>query len=540
MPLSPGQMLQNRYRILSLLGQGGMGAVYRAWDNRLQVHVAVKEMTPQPGIDPQVLARLRAQFHQEATVLARLSHPNLVRVMDFFEEGGNAYLVMEFVEGQSLADLIASRGPLPEMQVLTWAGQLLDALAYCHSRGIIHRDLKPQNVIIRSDGRAVLVDFGLVKLWNPQDPRTQTVIRSMGTPGYAPPEQYGVAGHTDPRSDLYSLGATLYHALTGQAPPSATDRIVNPASLAPPRSLTPGISPNTEAAILRAMALQPDARFGSAAEIRATLMGGVPSPPPSPVQPAPQPAAERVPPVSPPAPSSRPLPWFWIGAGIGTLILMGLCCLALVLGNVVNLRALPFVASPTPTATSTLTPTPSPLPTPTPLPTVPPVPTQPPTATLPRRPTPTATPACPAVGGPFAALWNRYQDRLGCAVNDAHTSWMAWQRFERGQMFWREDNDRIAVLYYTGSWTLYRDIWVEGEPEYSCTDIAPTQCPPTPKRGFGKIWCTYATVRQGLGWAVECERGFHGTVQDFDRGTILRTDTQETYLMFSDGSWIRP
>ncbi|MGB9872304.1 MAG: serine/threonine-protein kinase, partial [Anaerolineae bacterium] len=276
--LTPGQVLQNRYRIDALLGHGGMGAVYKAWDSRLQVYVAVKEMIPQPGLDPQMLSRLRQQFRQEATILARLSHPNLVRVSDYFEEGGNAYLVMEFVEGESLANLIAARGPLPEAQVLEWARQLLDALAYCHSKGIIHRDIKPQNIIIRPDGRAVLVDFGLVKLWDPRDPRTRTVVRAMGTPEYAPPEQYGVAGHTDPRSDLYSLGATLYHALTGQAPPTATDRIVNPAVLSPPRRWAPQVSPSTEAAILRAMVLQPDARFGSAAEMRAALLGSAPPP----------------------------------------------------------------------------------------------------------------------------------------------------------------------------------------------------------------------------------------------------------------------
>ncbi len=270
--LTPGTILQNRYRIVSLLGQDGMGAVYRAWDARLNVPVAVKEMTPQPGLDAQTLAQLRQQFGQEATVLARLNHPNLVRVTDFFEESGNAYLVMDFVEGQSLADLIARQGALPEAQVLGWAAQLLDGLAYCHRQGVIHRDIKPQNVIIRPDGRAVLVDFGLVKLWDPRDPRTRTVVRGMGTPEYAPPEQWG-AGHTNPRSDLYSLGATLYHALTGQAPPTTTDRIVNPASFLPLRRLAPRVSPSTEAVVLRAMELQPDARFGSAEEMAQALGG---------------------------------------------------------------------------------------------------------------------------------------------------------------------------------------------------------------------------------------------------------------------------
>jgi serine/threonine protein kinase len=285
--LTPGTVLQNRYRIASPLGQGGMGAVYRAWDMRLNIPVAVKEMVPQPGIDPHTLAQLRQQFYQEAQVLARLNHPNLVRVTDYFEEGGNAYLVMDFVEGQSLADLIAARGPLPEAQVLDWARQLLDALAYCHAQGVVHRDIKPQNIIIRPDGRPVLVDFGLVKLWDPRDPRTRTVVRAMGTPEYAPPEQWG-AGHTDPRSDLYSLGATLYHALTGQAPATATDRFAEPGILTPPCSITPSLRPETERAILRAMELAKDARWGSAAEMAAALgLPAAPAPVAKPAQPQP-------------------------------------------------------------------------------------------------------------------------------------------------------------------------------------------------------------------------------------------------------------
>jgi len=145
------------------------------------------------------------------------------------------------------------------------------------------------------------------------------------------------------------------------------------------------------------------------------------------------------------------------------------------------------------------------------------------------------------VSGPFAVLWQQYSDRLGCAVNQVHSSWMAQEHFERGQMFWREDNDRITVIYNNGSWAMYRDIWNEGDPEYSCPDAnTPAQSPPTPRRGFGKIWCTYPAVRQGLGWATDYERGFHGTVQDFDRGTILRTDAGETYILFGDGAWIRP
>jgi len=322
--LTPGTVLQNRYHIASLLGQGGMGAVYRAWDMRLNIPVAVKEMVPQPGLDPQTLAQLRQQFYQEAQVLARLDHPNLVRVTDYFEEWGNAYLVMNFVEGQSLADRIAARGPLPEAQVLDWARQLLDALAYCHAQGVVHRDIKPQNIIIRADGRPILVDFGLVKLWDPRDPRTRTVVRAMGTPEYAPPEQWG-AGHTDPRSDLYSLGATLYHALTGQAPATATDRTADPRILAPPRSINPSLRPETERAILRAMELAKDARWGSAAEMAAAL--GAPAAAPKPAaKPAPPQPTRAIPGAPPPAPPARVrIPgWAWALAGLA-LLLLALC-----------------------------------------------------------------------------------------------------------------------------------------------------------------------------------------------------------------------
>jgi WD40 repeat protein/serine/threonine protein kinase len=267
-------MLQGRYRIVSLLGKGGMGSVYRAWDTRLNVPVALKEMIPQPGLDADMLSRLRSQFRQEAEVLARLSHPNLVGVLDFFEEGGNAYLVMKYIEGVSLATLIVQEGPLPESQVLEWARQLLEALTYCHDRGIIHRDLKPHNVIITPEGQAILVDFGLVKLWDPNDPKTHTVMRGAGTPGYAPPEQYvSDGGHTDQRSDLYSLGATLYHALTGQAPPSVNERIANPERFRSPRQLNPEVSERVEAAVLRAMRLSRNERVRDTGELATNLFG---------------------------------------------------------------------------------------------------------------------------------------------------------------------------------------------------------------------------------------------------------------------------
>jgi len=330
--LNTGDILIDRYRIVSLLGQGGMGAVYRAWDMRLNVPVALKEMIPQPGLNPETLAQLRQQFQQEAMVLARLNHPHLVRVTDFFEDQGNTYLVMDFVEGESLADRIANQGPLPEQDTRIWAGQLLDALSYCHAQGVIHRDIKPQNVIIRPDGRAVLVDFGLVKLWDPHDPRTKTAMRGMGTPEYAPPEQYEAeTGHTDARSDIYSLGAMLYHALSGQAPPTATLRMAAPEKFVPVRNLNPQTSAALETAVLRAMELPRAKRWQSTGEMAAAL--GLPAlSTQSPVHVAP--AAPRhdktqvIPGTqSPTAATRRRVPaWIWAFAGLAVLFL----CAALV------------------------------------------------------------------------------------------------------------------------------------------------------------------------------------------------------------------
>lgn len=297
--LREGTILQqNRYRITHLLGRGGMGAVYTAWHLSLEIPVAIKELTPQADLDPEMLAQLRTQFKREAMTLARLNHNNLVRVLDSFEEGGNAYLVMEMVEGESLADRIGNEGALAAPLVMRWAQQLLDALAYCHGQNVLHRDIKPTNIIIRPDGQAVLVDFGLVKLWDPRDPRTMTVVRGMGTPEYAPPEQYEAeSGSTDVRSDIYGLGATLYHALVGKAPPTATKRIVNPAALIPLRALNPNIDPAIEAALMRALELRPIDRFQSAREMASALHYSSQRPPTGP--PPPQPRTQKV------APSSR-------------------------------------------------------------------------------------------------------------------------------------------------------------------------------------------------------------------------------------------
>jgi serine/threonine protein kinase len=274
MPLTPGQVINNRYRVIALLGQGGMSAVYEAIDTTLGVGCALKEMAPYPGTIETALPQLREQFRQEARLLAELRHTNLPRVTDHFEEGNNAYLVMDFIGGKRLDDVIAQKGKLTEEEMLDWAQQLMEAINHCHEQGVIHRDIKPQNVIIAPDGRAILVDFGLAKLVDPGNPRTRTVMQGLGTPEYAPPEQYDKnAGRTDARTDVYALGATLYHALVGKPPPALSERVINPSSLIPVRQHRSDISRTTEQVIMMALALQPSQRFQSIAGMYQALFG---------------------------------------------------------------------------------------------------------------------------------------------------------------------------------------------------------------------------------------------------------------------------
>jgi len=272
MSLIPGQVIHGRYRVIARLHRGGMGDIYEVMDTTLHVRCALKEMAPYPGTLGTALPQLREQFQQEARLLAELRHPNLPRVTDHFEEDGNAYLVMDFIYGKRLDVVIAQRGRLSESEVLGWARQLMEALAHCHEQGVIHRDVKPQNVIVTPQGQAVLVDFGLAKLVDPDNPRTRTVMQGLGTPEYAPPEQYDTRrGHTDPRTDVYSLGATLYHALVGEPPPMVAERIVDPESMAPVRERRGDVSEATSQVLVKAMALQPSRRFQSIADMHEAL-----------------------------------------------------------------------------------------------------------------------------------------------------------------------------------------------------------------------------------------------------------------------------
>jgi len=267
--LTSGDVLQGRYRIVHRLGSGGMGAVYEAVDERLDSTVALKETF---SLD----SRLRRQFEQEARLLAGLHHSALPRVSDYFTEGDRAFLVMQYISGADLAEIIATQpGPFPRNQVIAWADQLLDALVYLHTRDrqIIHRDIKPHNLKVTANGQIALLDFGLAKAES-ADVSTATSIFGY-TRRYSPLEQIQDQG-TSPRSDIYALGATLYHLLTGVKPPDALARAgavakSNTDLLKPAHEVHPAVGPEIAVILSRAMALEPEGRFQSAGDFREAL-----------------------------------------------------------------------------------------------------------------------------------------------------------------------------------------------------------------------------------------------------------------------------
>ncbi len=283
--LPVGAVLQGRYKVVGVLGQGGMGAVYLVEDQQLfGKQWALKEMQD-TFTNPKDRKQARELFEQEAQLLAKLSHPNLPQISGFFTENGRHYLLMEYVEGQTLEEILNSAaGFLPAQQVIDWAVQICDVLEYLHTqkpKPIIFRDMKPANVMLTPQGRIKLIDFGIARLF---DPMKGTDTIAMGTPGYAAPEQYGGKGGTDPRTDIYSLGATLHHLITKRDP-----RREPPFSFhqAPPRILNPQCPTQLEGVIMRAVDHDKGKRFASAKDMKRAL-----SAPPAP------PAVQAAPPSS--------------------------------------------------------------------------------------------------------------------------------------------------------------------------------------------------------------------------------------------------
>ncbi len=264
--LPPEMLLRERYLIVEKLGQGGMAAVYKVKDTtvkRGEALRAIKEMS-QGALKESEREQAIENFHTEAEMLKSLDHKNLPKFYDQFQDEDRYYLVMEYIDGETLEDRLERENkPLPERDVLGWAEQICSVLTYLHERRppIIFRDLKPGNIMVTKQGQVKLIDFGIARIFR-SDKAHDTQV--LGTPGYAPPEQYG-KGQTDPRSDVYALGVTLHQLLTNYDPSST------PFSLPPISSLNPLVSPHVQAAIEQATRLKREERFESISDFHSAL-----------------------------------------------------------------------------------------------------------------------------------------------------------------------------------------------------------------------------------------------------------------------------
>ncbi|MFN3651248.1 MAG: serine/threonine protein kinase [Armatimonadota bacterium] len=326
--LASGCRLQNGlFTVGRVLGQGGFGITYLGSDTHLQRPVAVKEFFPQGcvrqnqtvrpsgGLSPADFQESRTRFVEEARTLARFQHSGIVQVYSTFEENNTAYMVMECLKGKTLARLIEEHGTLPEREAIGYAEKVGQALAVVHEAKLLHRDIKPDNLIVTEDGRVVLLDFGTAREFAAGRTRRMT---AMLTPGYAPLEQYGQQARFGMFTDVYALGATFYHALTGQLPVQATDRAAG-VSLLPPHRWNPSISRQVSEAVMWALEMRVDRRPQSVVEFIGALCGAAqptgaprgkkragaqsgPPPPPNPYEARIRQLADQLAQPEPPAP----------------------------------------------------------------------------------------------------------------------------------------------------------------------------------------------------------------------------------------------
>ena len=264
-PLEIGTLLNERYKIEKIIGQGGMGTVYLAHHVRLDSPMAVKELRAEYPTEKERQAALR-QFEAEARFLVRLNHPNLPKVTDAFIENDRCYMVMEYIEGVTLDNLLreAGGGPMDILQVVEWGLQIADVLAYLHSQtpAVIFRDLKPGNIMVQPDGNVRLIDFGIARRFQPGAAKDTALFGSVG---YSPPEQFGLR-QTDPRADIYAFGATLHHLLTGRDP------IAQPFKFPPAHTLNPALPEPLSRLIEACLAIDADKRPAGIHEVALNLM----------------------------------------------------------------------------------------------------------------------------------------------------------------------------------------------------------------------------------------------------------------------------
>ncbi len=283
MHLPVGHIVNSRYRIINVLGQGGFGITYLAEDLELHRNVALKELfiagnsqrTPNQTVISRSLEGIPFsafvdRFIREARQIAQFEHENIIKVYEYFEDNGTAYFAMEYVSGMSLQELVKINGPLAGKQATDVINSLLSAVSELHEKGVIHRDIKPANVMISDRWRVVLIDFGTARTF--EDGRTVSTV-AMVSGGYSPWEQYGESGQLTKQSDIYAIGATMYFLLTGKKPLAAPDRMGT--EMESPQQIEPSISSSISQSVMKAMAFNPADRFPTIQAFRKALQVGV-------------------------------------------------------------------------------------------------------------------------------------------------------------------------------------------------------------------------------------------------------------------------
>lgn len=278
--------LNARYTILHQIGQGGFGITYKAYDSVFDRDVCIKELfidgnsrrEESLSITSQAVGNIdfdyfKNKFLEEAQKLAKFEHPNIVKVLEYFEANNTAYMVMDFIEGKSLKEYVNDKGKLNEEQALGIFNQLLDATKNIHAKNYLHRDIKPDNIIITLEDKAVLIDFGTAKFHEDDNGDTSTLV--LLSHGYAPPEQYSNEHKKDKYTDIYALGATLYFMLTGIKPIQATDRTIK--EMISVNEINPHVKSKVVNAITKAMQLKPSERYKNVEKLDSDLIGDIDS-----------------------------------------------------------------------------------------------------------------------------------------------------------------------------------------------------------------------------------------------------------------------